>query len=176
MCIRDRFSIYLPRIESIPSYGTPRTVSEESNDGSEIIWLVEDEGSLRHMLREALQKAGYKVWEAANGAEALGQWGASIREIDLVVSDIVMPVMNGLRLAEELRSRRPEIKVVFMSGHSMELINNQSLPDCAPDLLQKPFVPQVLVRKVREILDQVPNPARASTNPMKVPPALPGRQ
>jgi PAS domain S-box-containing protein len=168
------FSIYLPRIENIPSYGTPRTVSEDSNHGSEVILLVEDEVSLRHMLREALQKAGYKVWEAANGAEALGQWGASIREIDLVVSDIVMPVMNGLTLAEELRSRRPEIKVVFMSGHSMELITNQSLPDPAPDLLQKPFLPQVLVRKVREILDQVPNPARASANPMRVPPGSAG--
>jgi signal transduction histidine kinase/FixJ family two-component response regulator len=156
------FSIYLPRIEIVPSYETARTVSGDSNHGSENILLVEDESSVRHMLREALQKAGYKVWEAANGAEAMGQWGARIGEIDLVVSDIVMPVMNGLRLAEELRSRRPEIKVVFMSGHSMELINNQSLPDPAPDLLQKPFGPQVLVRKVREVLDQVPNPARAS--------------
>jgi PAS domain S-box-containing protein len=161
-------SIYLPRIEIVPTHETKRTVSGDSNPGSENILLVEDESSVRHMLREALQKAGYQVWEAANGAEAMGQWGARIGEIDLVVTDIVMPVMNGLRLAEELRSRRPEIKVVFMSGHSMELINNQSLPDPAPDLLQKPFGPQVLVRKVREVLDQVriplaPQPENART-------------
>ena len=114
------------------------------------------------MLREALRSAGYKIWEAGNGAEAIGQWGARIDEVDLVVTDIVMPVMNGLILADELRARRRDIKVVFMSGHSMDVINNQSVPDPAPDLLQKPFMPQVLVRKVREVLDQVPNPAHAA--------------
>ena len=88
--------------------------------------------------------------------------GARIDEVDLVVTDIVMPVMNGLRLADELRSQRPGIKVVFMSGHSMDMIHNQSVPDPAPDLLQKPFMPQVLVRKVREVLDQLPNPAHAT--------------
>jgi len=69
-------------------------------------------------------------------------------------TDIVMPVMNGLRLAEELLRRRPSLKVVFMSGHSEDLINSQSGKSPAPELLQKPFVPNVLVRKVREMLDQ----------------------
>jgi PAS domain S-box-containing protein len=156
------FTIYLPRLDSVPSYEAPRTVAENSHPGSETVLLVEDENSVRQMLREVLGRAGYKVWEASNGAEAMGRWGARIGEIDLVVSDIVMPVMNGLRLAEELRSRRPEIKVVFMSGHSQDLINNQGAPHPAPDLLQKPFVPEELVRKVREILDKAPNPARAS--------------
>jgi two-component system cell cycle sensor histidine kinase/response regulator CckA len=68
-----------------------------------------------------------------------------------------MPVMNGLRLAEELRFRRPDLKVIFMSGHSMEVINNQSVPDPSPDLLHKPFMPQLLVRKVREVLDEAPS-------------------
>jgi PAS domain S-box-containing protein len=170
------FSIFLPRLESIPSCVAPRTVSDHPYPGSETILLVEDESSVREMLREALRKAGYKIWEAANGSEAIGQWGTRIDEIDLVVTDIVMPVMNGLRLAEELRSLRPGIRVVFMSGHSLDLISNQGVPHPAPDLLQKPFLPQVLVRKVREILDQVPNPARASANPIRVPRALPGVQ
>ena len=93
------------------------------------------------MLREALHKAGYAVWEASNGADALAQWGARINEIDLVVTDIVMPKMNGLRLAEELRSRRPEMKVVFMSGHSLELINSQGAPGSRTGLVTEAFRP-----------------------------------
>src|SRR4051794_30140062 len=155
------FSICLPRLESVPSGEAPRAMVDHPSPGCETILLVEDENSVRRMLREALRNAGYKIWEAGNGAEAIAHCGARIDEIDLVVTDIVMPVMNGLRMAEELRCRRPDIKVVFMSGHSLDMINNQSVPDSAPDLLQKPFMPQVLVRKVREVLDQPPNPAHA---------------
>ena len=157
------FSIFLPRFEAAACDRCLSGTSPTLHEGHETILLVEDENSVRHMLREALHKAGYTVWEAANGAEAIAQWGARINEIDLVVTDIVMPKMNGLRLAEELRSRRPGMKVVFMSGHSLEFINSQGVPDPAPDLLQKPFVPQVLVRKVREILDQTPNPVRSES-------------
>ena len=69
-----------------------------------------------------------------------------------------MPVMNGLKLAEELRTRRPTLKVIFMSGHAEEVIRSQSGPDQAPDILQKPFIPETLVRKVREVLNQSCNP------------------
>jgi PAS domain S-box-containing protein len=151
------FSIYLPRLATVvPAQEAPRMHLEHANPGSETILLVEDESSVLRMLREALRNAGYKVLEAGNGAEALAQWGSRIHELDLVVTDIVMPVMNGLRLAEELRFRRPDLKVIFMSGHSMEVINNQSVPDPSPDLLHKPFMPQLLVRKVREVLDEAP--------------------
>lgn len=154
------FSIYLPRFDAASSCGPAVEVSDLVRKGNETILLVEDEGSVRQMLREALSEAGYRVWEAANGADALAKWGARINEVDLVISDIVMPVMNGLKLAEEIRSLRPRMKVLFMSGHSEDLINRQSGPDLGTDLLQKPFVPQVLVRKVRETLDQTVNSAR----------------
>ena len=124
--------------------------------------LVEDESSVRRMLREALSRAGYRVWEAGNGAEAIAQRSADIHKIDLLVTDIVMPVMNGLRLAEELRNWHPGLKVVFMSGHSEEVISGQSGPDPAPDLLLKPFVPEVLVRKVRSVLDESYRPRSAT--------------
>jgi CheY-like chemotaxis protein len=119
----------------------------------ETILLVEDEDAVRRMLREVLTSAGYRVLEAGHGADAINQWGSHLRGIDLLVTDIVMPVMNGLRLAEELRNRRPNLKVIFMSGHAEEVINQQSGPNPTPEILQKPFVPDVLVRKVREILD-----------------------
>jgi PAS domain S-box-containing protein len=147
------FSIYFPCIEPLRA-PEPRSVAAPGfRKGTETVLLVEDEGAVRRMLREALSKAGYRVWEAGNGAEAVMQWGPSIDEIDLVVTDIVMPVMNGLRLAAELRTKRPNLKVVFMSGHSEDLINSQRGVNPAPELLQKPFLPDVLVRKVREILD-----------------------
>jgi PAS domain S-box-containing protein len=156
------FSIYLPQVQSSSNSSSTSVLVENAATGSETVLLVEDEASVRQMLREALRKAGYRVWEAENGAEAIARWGAKIDEVDLVVTDIVMPVMNGLRLAEELRARRQEIKVVFMSGHSLELIHHQSVPDPAPDLLHKPFLPQVLVRKVREVLDERPSGIRAA--------------
>jgi PAS domain S-box-containing protein len=147
------FSIFFPRSER-PEFGeSRRNILSQESRGIETVLLVEDESSVRRMLREALTAAGYRVWEAGNGAEAIGQWGSSLASIDLVVTDIVMPIMNGLRLAEELRTRRPGVKLIFMSGHSEEVINGQSGPNPPSDLLQKPFVPEVLVRKVREVLD-----------------------
>ena len=78
------------------------------------------------MLSEALSRAGYRVWEAANGAEALSKFGDQIGDVDLVVTDIMMPVMNGLRLAQELHSRRPGLDVVFMSGHAEDVISRRA--------------------------------------------------
>src|SRR5262249_40303156 len=148
------FSIYLPRIEAPDSLESEPANVQSSHLGTETILLVEDEGAVRRMLRQALSRAGYRVWEAANGAEAIELWGNSIDRIHLVVTDMVMPVMNGLKMVEELRANRPDLKVIFLSGHADEMISRQTDPDPAPDLLQKPFTPDVLVRKVREILDQ----------------------
>jgi len=156
------FSIFLPRIESPkPSESRP-TSPDDLSQGTETILLVEDENGVRRMLREVLSKAGYRVWEAENGAKAIEQWVGQIRQIDLVVTDIVMPVMNGLKLAEELRSLRPELKIIFMSGHAPEMINSQGGSDPAPDLLSKPFLPSALVRKVREVLDQPSDSVRTA--------------
>jgi PAS domain S-box-containing protein len=148
------FSIFLPRVEAPallePEPGTPNAALP----GTETILLVEDQTGVRRMLREALCLAGYRVWEAGNGAEALEQWAGSLDRIDLVVSDIVMPAMNGLRMVEEFQKRRPGLNVIFMSGHAEEMISRQGGPDPVPDVLQKPFTPDVLVRRVREILDR----------------------
>jgi PAS domain S-box-containing protein len=161
------FSIYLPRIEPPQSAAAPKTAAPGFQKGTETVLLVEDESAVRRMLREALCNAGYRVWEAGNGADAVMQWGSFIEEIDLVVTDVVMPVMNGLRLATELQARRPGLNVVFMSGHSEDVINGQSGVSSAPYILQKPFVPDVLVCRVREILDQ--RGGRVSGSPASTP-------
>ena len=149
-------SIYLPRIEPPASLEQDRpAISRDANRGTGTILLVEDESIVRRLLREVLTKAGYRVWEAGNGAEAIERWSGQIDQVDLVVTDVVMPVMNGLKLMEELRKLRPQIKVLCMSGHSEDLIARQAL-DAPPLVLRKPFRPDDLVRKAREILDQTP--------------------
>jgi CheY-like chemotaxis protein len=165
----SEFSIYLPQIE--PPQPTVAAAPAERNllQGTETILLVEDEAAVRQMLREALNKAGYRVWEAGDGAEAITQWASRIDQIDVVVTDLVMPVMNGLRLSEELRIRRPDIKVIFMSGHSQDVIKTQGGTQSTSDLLQKPFVPHVLVRKVREVLDKARSTAPAVIPPVSQP-------
>jgi PAS domain S-box-containing protein len=159
------FSVYLPRIEPPSSVQLTPTMSEISYEGTETVLLVEDEDAVRRMLREALTKSGYRIWEAVNGFDAIRTWGAQVNQINLLVTDIVMPVMNGLKLAEELRDRRPALKVIFMSGHAEELISRQSDSDQAPDVLTKPFTPEVLVRKVREVLDGSANRIRVLSIP-----------
>lgn len=149
----SEFSVYLPRVE--PSdLVVEAPPARKLAGGTDTILLVEDDNGVRGMLREALSQAGYRVCEAANGAEAIDRWGGQLDKIDLVVTDIVMPALNGLRLREEIQKRRPDIVVVCMSGHSEELINTQIQLDVPPDTLQKPVLPDVLVRKVRELLDQ----------------------
>jgi two-component system, cell cycle sensor histidine kinase and response regulator CckA len=149
-----QFSIYLPLVEPPESQELRPLALHGQEQGSGTILLVEDENTVRTMLHHVLAKAGYRVWDAANGAEAIMHWGGRIEEIDLVITDIVMPVMNGLRLAEELRNRRPGLKIVYMSGHSEDVINRQTGLDPAPDLLQKPFLPDALLRKVIEVLSE----------------------
>ena len=150
------FSIYLSRLEPGKLCELQRGGPVDLPRGTETILLVEDEAPVRRMLREALSSAGYRVWEAANGADALRQWGGQIDAIDLLVTDVVMPVMSGLKLVEELRSRRASLKTILMSGHAEEIITSQGRLDPTLDLLSKPFLPRVLVRKVREVLDQAP--------------------
>jgi PAS domain S-box-containing protein len=148
------FSIYIPSLERAgwhePQADPPKAV----RGGSETILLVEDETALRRMLREALSKAGYRVLEASNGAEALEQWDSRTKEIHLLVTDVIMPVMNGLKLAKELRARSKNLRIMFMSGHAEDVITNQGVLDPNLELLPKPFLPDALVRKVREVLDR----------------------
>jgi CheY-like chemotaxis protein len=148
------FSIFLPRVEAPALLEPEPGRQKDALPGTETILLVEDQNGVRRMLREALCRAGYRVCEAGNGAEALEQWAGSLDCIDLVVSDIVMPAMNGLRMVEEMHKRRPDLNVIFISGHAEEMISGQGGPDPVPDVLQKPFTPDVLVRRVREILDR----------------------
>jgi len=148
------FKIYLPRIEEGAESLRPAAVSTKSLQGSETILLVEDEGSVRKLACRVLEKNGYKVLEAHNGEEALRiVQGRNGNPIHLVVTDVVMPGMNGRQLAERLVSLQPKIKVLYMSGYTDDAIVHHGVLDPGIAYIQKPFIPDAFAHKIRQILD-----------------------
>jgi CheY-like chemotaxis protein len=120
--------------------------------GSEVILLVEDEDILRVLARKILEASGYLVYEACNGREGLALCEAHEGPIDLLVSDVVMPELSGRELAEAARKLRPDLKVMFMSGHTQDVVLKEGVQK-GTAFLQKPFTPVGLAQKVRETLD-----------------------
>ena len=151
--IGTTFKIYLPRVEEKADAPAPQPRFEEPVAGTESILLVEDEEAVRRLARAFLEQRGYRVLEARNGAEALEVAAGYAGPIDLLVTDIVMPGMRGRELAEKLSSLRPQTKVLYISGYTDgSIVENGELgPGSA--FLEKPFSSQVLVRKVREVLN-----------------------
>jgi PAS domain S-box-containing protein len=148
------FKIYLPRIEEGSESLRPAAVPTKPLQGSETILLVEDEAMVRKLAYTVLQRNGYKVLEASNGEEALDfVQGRNGNPIHLVVTDVVMPGMSGRQLADRLVSLRPEIKTLYMSGYTDDAIVHHGVLDPGIAYIQKPFTPEALASKVREILD-----------------------
>ncbi|MGD0017221.1 MAG: PAS domain-containing protein [Verrucomicrobiia bacterium] len=147
------FVIYLPLVEEGAETQTPEPTTPKLLGGTETILLVEDEAVVREMVGMVLRELGYTVHEAANGEEALlviEQTGK--QNIDLLITDLVMPRMGGKELAARMQASHPKTKILFISGYTGELVISQGELDPGTDFLQKPFVPSVLARKVREIL------------------------
>jgi hypothetical protein len=148
------FKIYLPRVDS-PLESTKRDhVAIEMLHGSETVLLVEDEDIVRELACRVLQMYGYNVLAARSGMEALLICERHPIPIHLLVTDVVMPKMNGRELAKRLKALYPKMRVLFTSGYTGEAINRHG--DLEPDFsfLQKPFTPDILVRKIRELLDK----------------------
>jgi two-component system cell cycle sensor histidine kinase/response regulator CckA len=121
--------------------------------GTETILVAEDEDGVRSLTREVLEKYGYRVLEAANGEEALSVADRYDGPVDLLLSDVVMPEVNGRVLAERLSGVTPSLRVLFMSGYSDEAVyrHGEISPNAA--FIEKPFTDRTLARKVREVLD-----------------------
>jgi signal transduction histidine kinase len=149
------FQIYLPRVKGEAGLKAPVTPSVELPGGTETILLVEDEPVVRMLAARVLREQGYTILEATNGMEALqlleDQAG---QPIQLLLTDMIMPFLGGLKLAEQLRSRWPGLKVLLMSGYP----NGVALPDNESETkytyLQKPFTAETLARQVRQLLEQ----------------------
>ncbi|MCJ7784978.1 MAG: response regulator, partial [Desulfobacterales bacterium] len=146
------FKIYLPREEEPLEEIREKRVGEELPYGSETVLVVEDEEELRKLAVQILQKQGYKVLEAPQGDEALLISQKYEGPIHLLITDVVMPGMSGRDLSERLTPLRPEIKTLYMSGHTNSAIIHHGVLEPGVNLLQKPFTPETLVRKVQGVL------------------------
>lgn len=151
------FQVYLPRCELKPKL---RRVSRGNlwpirYRGRETVLLAEDESSVRKVTRHFLEANGYLVLEASDGLEALALIRAHPGPIHLLLSDVVMPNMNGNRLAEEVALLRPGIRVLFMSGYTGDTMVRCGVEEGVNAFLSKPFTPLALAQKVREILGDV---------------------
>jgi PAS domain S-box-containing protein len=150
------FKIYLPRVEEEIEAIEPSAAPTDLLWGTETILLVEDEEGVRKITREALELNGYRVLEAAGGAEAQVICKLHEGRIDLMVTDMIMPQMSGRELAERLASLRPEMKVLYISGYTENAVLQQGL-EAGMAFLQKPFTLEALTQKVREVLDKGTN-------------------
>ena len=146
------FRIYLPRVEDAAEpLGSVRS-SPSASGGSETVLLVEDEESVRQLVRETLEAKGYTVLEAAHGEAALRIASAHHGSIDMLITDVVMPGMSGRDLAKHLCAAHPRTKVLFLSGYTEDAIVHEGVLEAGTAFLQKPFTLQMLSRKVREAL------------------------
>src|SRR6185369_15021356 len=124
--------------------------------GNETVLVVEDEPQVRSLMRRTLAGRGYDVLEASHGVEALELANEHRGPIHLLLTDVVMPHLSGKDLAERLRGTRPDIRVLFVSGHSDEAIERHGVLAPESAFLQKPVAPDALARTVRDILDAEP--------------------
>jgi PAS domain S-box-containing protein len=145
------FRIYIPAAPS-PARAPATEVPPKALDGSETLLLVEDEDALRRVMQRALSAHGYTVLAAANGEEALALASASPRPIDLLITDVVMPGMNGREVANAVLARFPGTGVLFTSGYTDDEVVRNGIEDADVHFLAKPYTPQLLLRRIRELL------------------------
>lgn len=148
------FKIYLPVSENDP---VEREISQESAGGltgTETILLAEDNEEVRHLVSALLDRQGYTLYLAKNGMEALEILAALGGQIDLLLTDVVMPGMNGKELYQKATTRHPNLKVLFMSGYTDNVIAHRGVLDAGIAYIQKPFTVQAISEKVRRVLDQ----------------------
>ena len=148
------FKIYLPFVDEVAATIKKSEPFTEPTMGVETILLVEDEEIVRKFTREILELNGYKVIEATGGEEALRIAQEYDEKIDLLVTDVVMPQIGGRALANAIGITRPDIKALYLSGYTDETMVQHGLLERATAFLQKPFTPQMLASKVREVLDE----------------------
>jgi len=157
------FKVYLPRVQE---QGEPRPRPRSDTQGSETVLLVEDEPLVRNLVSEVMRKSGYEVLEFGNGREALARARHHPGAIHLLVTDVVMPGMSGIELSRHLATTHPGMRILFLSGYTDDLVVRQGALQPGRAFLQKPFTPDVLLRAVRDLLDE---PARAGAPGTAVP-------
>ncbi len=147
------FSIYLPLVEEALTVDPVVEAAPIVAGGAETVLLVEDEEGVRSLVRQVLQTKGYQVLAARHGLEALSCCSKHRGPIQLVITDVVMPILGGVELVERLTRRYPQIKALYMSGHSDSALLRHGVKDRQVAYLCKPFTASELTQKVRSVLD-----------------------
>jgi CheY-like chemotaxis protein len=146
------FAIYLPRVEAAAVKPAAAVLLPES--GSETVLLVEDEEVVRGLARTILTMHGYRVLEAREGGEALRICEGHAGSIHLLLTDVIMPGMSGRQVADRVQALRPEVRVLYMSGYTDDAVLRHGVLAAEMAFLPKPFTPEGMARKVREVLDR----------------------
>lgn len=149
----SEFKIYLPYVEPVNQDKKEKKRLEQFPYGTETVLLVEDEEMVRDLTRRILELCGYSVIEARNGVEALKICEETEETIALLMTDVVMPQMNGRELSEKVTAMNPKIKTLFTSGYMNDRVMRHGISDDEVNFIQKPFAPDVLARKIRQLLD-----------------------
>lgn len=146
------FTVHLPRSVGERPTARPRT-SRPASGGCETILVVEDEPQLLRLARRVLESAGYRVITAQTPDEACRIAEDRAGEIDLLLSDVVMPGMSGKQIQERIEGLNPRLRTVLMSGYPADIVSERGVVEADASFLAKPFSPEALVRKIRETLE-----------------------
>jgi CheY-like chemotaxis protein len=151
------FEIYLPRVDpNVEQIEDKEARGGAPPPGRETVLLVEDESMVRSMTREVLEESGYRVIDATNGNEAITICRLHAGPIHLMLTDVVMPGVSGRELADSLCQLRPHMRVLYMSGYTDDAVVHQGVLDDGVAFIEKPFMPDALIRKVRQVLETRP--------------------
>lgn len=148
------FKVFFPRFAAMAESPLSEARPKEDPGGVETVLVVEDDSNLRELVARVLKKSGYEVHVAAGGVEAIAIAGDPLKLIDAVITDVIMPGMNGRELVEKLLEMRPGIASLLMSGYTDDDVLRRGVQRGDTAFLQKPFTPDQLARKVREVLDR----------------------
>jgi CheY-like chemotaxis protein len=159
------FTILLPHADAPLDIARPPTTVQRPQRPAETVLVVEDDKIVRDLVCAVLLNQGYDLLCASNGAEGLRLAREHPRRLDLLLTDIIMPQMNGPEVAEALRREQPQVKVLYVSGYTDDVLNDHAAVTAELRFLEKPFTPESLCRKIREVLDE-PAPAHAGPAPL----------
>ncbi|RJP22190.1 MAG: response regulator [Candidatus Omnitrophota bacterium] len=148
------FSVYLPRVDQAPEIGEEKPSSLQSTQGNETILLAEDQDMVRQLVSRALQEKGYLVLDANSGAQAMQIQEQYKDAIHLLITDVIMPGMSGRELSNRMTSLRPDLKTIYISGYTENVISHHGVLEPGTLLLQKPFRMEILLQEVRRALDE----------------------
>jgi CheY-like chemotaxis protein len=146
------FKMYLPLVPYQAERARTPVVHQPAG-GSETVLIAEDNEPVRILVRNILTEYGYSILESADGQEAVEKYMGTDNHVDLLLLDVVLPKIDGKSVYEEIRKAKPDIKVLFMSGYTTDIVQKHGVEGCESNFLQKPIMPHILLGKVREVLD-----------------------